>query len=177
MLMCYPASYSCPYSSSNQPPVEPTQPRKAILRKNLSPDANPGRTGHRRHGIVAVICNARGRRSARHGYEEEEDDEEEYGYNEDIGELEEYTRSVRGEALIVHSVVDGNDVELVIYKGFSSSLSHMTWADPSKSVLPARAEVKRIDRIRGPFNPSDVFYIERDVPWDTFRARIRGLPG
>ncbi|KAI5678158.1 hypothetical protein M9H77_09108 [Catharanthus roseus] len=50
-------------------------------------------------------------------------------------------------------MVDENEVEVLIFKGFSSYLSYGTSPDPSRSVLPARAVIKRIDIVKGPFNP------------------------
>lgn len=51
-------------------------------------------------------------------YDEDEDDDEdaEYGHNKEIAVLELYSQSVRGEALIVHAVVDDQDAEVLIFK-------------------------------------------------------------
>ncbi|KAI3413022.1 uncharacterized protein J3R85_016585 [Psidium guajava] len=99
---------------------------------------------------TSVPCAAR-RRSVRHGgggggeEEDKEDrgDGEEHGRNEEIAMLELYSQSARGEALVVHAAVDGEEVEVLIYKGFSSSLSFGTSPDPSKSILPAKARSSR----------------------------------
>ncbi|KAI6677194.1 hypothetical protein NL676_037990 [Syzygium grande] len=85
------------------------------------------------------------------------------------GEEEEDGQSARGEALVVHAVVDGEEVEVLIYKGFSSSLSYGTSPDPSRSILPAKARIKSIDRIKGPFNPSNIEYIEKGLTWENFK--------
>lgn len=47
---------------------------------------------------------------------EDEGDGEEYGHNEEIAMLELYSQSARGEALLVHALVDGEEVEVLIYK-------------------------------------------------------------
>nr|GMD13723.1 uncharacterized protein LOC109166840 [Ipomoea batatas] len=101
-----------------------------------------------------------------------DDDNEEYGYNAEIAMLEVYSQSVKDEALLVKAVVDEEEVEVIIFKGFSSSLSYGTSPDPTKSVLPARAKIKCIDRVKGPFNPSNIDYIERDIPWDAFKSLL-----
>lgn len=51
-------------------------------------------------------------------YDDDEDDDEdvEYGHNKEIAVLELYSQSVRGEALIVHAVVDDQDVQVLIFK-------------------------------------------------------------
>ena len=60
-----------------------------------------------------VPCAVR-RRSVR--YDEEDDEDEEYGHNEQIASLELYSQSAKGEALIVHAVVDEEEVEVLIFK-------------------------------------------------------------
>ncbi|XP_019171261.1 PREDICTED: uncharacterized protein LOC109166840 [Ipomoea nil] len=105
-------------------------------------------------------------------YDDDNEDEEEDGYNAEIAMLEVYSQSVKDEALLVKAVVDEEEVEVIIFKGFSSSLSYGTSPDPTKSVLPAKAKIKYIDRIKGPFNPSNIDYIERDIPWDAFKSLL-----
>ncbi|XP_027096471.1 uncharacterized protein [Coffea arabica] len=113
-------------------------------------------------------CSAR-RRAV---YEDEEEDEE-YGYNAEIAMLETYTQSARNEALLVKAMVDEEEVEVLIFKGFSSCLSYGTSPDPSRSVLPARAEIKFIDRVKGPFEPSNIEYIEKGLTWEIFKSRLQ----
>ncbi|GKV11220.1 hypothetical protein SLEP1_g22489 [Rubroshorea leprosula] len=116
--------------------------------------------------------------------------------------LELYTQSAPGEAVLVHALLDQEEVEVLIFKviltyypltniimikftankasledrvllcGFSSCLSHGTSPDPSRSVVPARAVIKSIDRIKGPFNPWNIEYLEKDLNWDSFKARL-----
>ncbi|XVE74629.1 hypothetical protein DITRI_Ditri12bG0032500 [Diplodiscus trichospermus] len=117
-----------------------------------------------------IYCGAR--RRLRYEDEDEESGEEEHGYNEDIAMLELYSQSARGEALLVHALVDEQEVEVLIYKGFSSCLSYGTSPDPSKSVIPARAVIKSIDRIKGPFDPSNIEYIEKGLKWESFKTRL-----
>ncbi|XP_044491060.1 uncharacterized protein LOC123215068 [Mangifera indica] len=105
-----------------------------------------------------------------------EEDEEEYEHNEEIAMLEIYTQSARGEALLVKALVDEREEEVLIFRGFSSSLSGRTSPDPSKSVVPARAVIKSIDRIKGPFDPSNIEYIEKHIQWKAFKPRLPPLP-
>ncbi|KAK8491584.1 hypothetical protein V6N13_110208 [Hibiscus sabdariffa] len=145
-------------------PMLPTIPKATYT---LKPDrfaikalklCNYGRAFH-------VSCAAR----RRIRYEEEEEENE---YNEEIAILEVYSQSAREEALIVHALVDEQQVEVVIFKGFSSCLSYGTSPDPSKSVIPRRAVIKSIDRIKGPFHPSNIQYIERGLQWEYFKTRF-----
>ncbi|KAK9226545.1 hypothetical protein WN943_011593 [Citrus x changshan-huyou] len=126
----------------------------------------------RNYRRVMLMRNFRCRVRRRVRYEDDEEDEEEYGHNEEIVALESYSLSARGEALLVRAVLDDRDFEVLVFKGFSSSLSHGTSPDPSKSVLPARAVIKAIDRIKGPFDPSNIEYIEKDLQWEAFKSRL-----
>ncbi|KAI8020923.1 hypothetical protein LOK49_LG03G01028 [Camellia lanceoleosa] len=103
---------------------------------------------------MSTHCRAR-RRVVRYNDEDEDDDDEEfeYGHNAEIAMLELYSQSARDEALLVTASVDDQEALVLIFKGFSSCLSYKTSPDPSRSVLPKRAVIKSIDRIRGPFDP------------------------
>lgn len=48
--------------------------------------------------------------------EEDEDRDDEYGHNEEIAMLEFYSQSSRGEAFIVHALVDHEEVQVLIFK-------------------------------------------------------------
>ncbi|PON45927.1 hypothetical protein PanWU01x14_255220 [Parasponia andersonii] len=117
----------------------------------------------------STLCAARRRVRL---FEEEEEEEEEYGYNEEIGMLELYSQNAREEALLVQAMVDGQDVEVLIFKGFSSCLSYRTSPDPSKSILPARAAIKSIDRVKGPFDPSNIEYLQKGLSWEEFKTSL-----
>ncbi|XP_057777606.1 uncharacterized protein LOC130996096 [Salvia miltiorrhiza] len=102
----------------------------------------------------------------------DDDDDEDYGYNEELAMLESYTQLVKDEVLLVQAMVDEEQVEVLIYKGFSSCLNYGTSSNPSRSVLPAKAMVKSIDRARGPLNPSNIQYIERGLTFHQFKTRL-----
>ncbi|KAK1263920.1 hypothetical protein QJS04_geneDACA012000 [Acorus gramineus] len=118
----------------------------------------------------SLLCVAR--RRTRRDCEEEESDEE-YGHNSEIAALESYTESVREKALLVRATVDGHEAQVLVFKGFSSSLSGRTSYDPSRSVLPGRAIIKSIDVIRGPFDHSNIEYLEKDLTWEAFQSRLQ----
>ncbi|KAL2518709.1 hypothetical protein Adt_14956 [Abeliophyllum distichum] len=113
-------------------------------------------------------CNAR-RRAVYH----DNDEDKEYQQNEELGLLETYTQSVKDEVLLVKAIVDGEEAEVLVFKGFSSCLSYKTSANPSTSVIPARAVIKSIDRIKGPFDPSNIQYIEKGLTLEAFKTRLR----
>jgi hypothetical protein len=64
--------------------------------------------------------------------------------------------------------------ELVaVWQGFSSSLSGRTAPDPAMSVLPERAIIQSVDVVEGPFDPNNIEYLEKDVPWGNFKSRLQ----
>ncbi|KAG8382689.1 hypothetical protein BUALT_Bualt05G0103600 [Buddleja alternifolia] len=112
-----------------------------------------------------VQCGAR-----RRAIFDDEDDGGNYGYNEEIALLETYTEAKKDEILLVHALVDDDEhVEVLIFKGFSSCLTYKTSSDPSRSVLPAKAVIKSIDRVKGPFDPTNIQYIQKGLTFDAFR--------
>ncbi|XP_058213021.1 uncharacterized protein LOC131324865 [Rhododendron vialii] len=113
------------------------------------------------------------RRRVRYNDDDEDEEDEEYGYNAEIAMLEIYSQSARDEALMVRALVDEEEAEVLIFRGFSSSLSCRTSPDPSRSILPARAVIKSIDRVRGPFDPSNIEYLEKGLTWDAFKSRLQ----
>ncbi|KAI3453183.1 hypothetical protein Pfo_009846 [Paulownia fortunei] len=131
----------------------------------ISPSSGPLKSRVRQ--VFGTPCRAR-----RRVLYEEEGEEEEYGYNEEIAILEIYTQSMKDEILLVQAMVDEELIEVLIFKGFSSCLSSKTCSDPSRSVLPAKAVIKSIDRAKGPFDPSDIQYIEKGLTFDAFKSRF-----
>ncbi|KAK7310132.1 hypothetical protein RJT34_07429 [Clitoria ternatea] len=101
-----------------------------------------------------------------------QDGDEEYGHNEEIAKLEFYSQLAKGEALLVHALVDQEQADVLIFKGFSSCLSYSTSPDPTRSVLPARAVIMSIDRIKGPFDPANIEYLQKGVTWEEFKTNF-----
>ncbi|KAG6479141.1 hypothetical protein ZIOFF_062602 [Zingiber officinale] len=112
------------------------------------------------------------RRRVRYEEGEEEGEEEAYGQNAEIPMLEAYSAAFRDVALLVRAGVDDEEELVLIFKGFSSSLSSRTSSDPSKSVLPGRAVIHSIDVVKGPFNPSNIEYLERELPRDVYKPKM-----
>jgi hypothetical protein len=91
---------------------------------------------------------------------------------QEIGkQLEQYTIGTMKrspEVLIVHLEIDGKSEEVIIFKGFSSSLSSPTAADPDIPVIPDDAKIISIDRLQSPYNPNNPSYIASGLTWETF---------
>lgn len=75
--------------------------------------------------------------------------------------LEQYTLKRPQEVLIVKVEMDGEEDEVVIFKGFSSSLVRPTAFDPDVPVLPATAKIVAIDRVASPYTPENPSYLQQ----------------
>ncbi|ONK65321.1 uncharacterized protein A4U43_C07F35920 [Asparagus officinalis] len=151
----------------------PLQPQPTVNKSNMTNSAFSSNFSCFRKSVRinsrGVCCSAR--RRVRYGDDEVED--EEYGHNKEIAMLESYSESAWSKALLVRALVDGEEEEVLIFRGFSSCLSSRTATELSKSVLPQKAIIKSIDVIKGPFDPSNIEYLERDLTWETFKSRLR----
>ncbi|CAM0875168.1 unnamed protein product [Alopecurus aequalis] len=153
--------------------ISPT-PRPCLLLRRHHRNCTLRRSPFRQKPCVLTAgapwtCGAR----RRVRYEEEEEDEEEYGHNEEMARLEAYSEGARGQALLVHASVDGEVEVVLVFKGFSSSLSGRTAPDPAMSVLPERAIIQSVDVVEGPFDPNSIEYLEKDVSWEDFKSRLQ----
>ncbi|HEY9648461.1 MAG TPA: hypothetical protein V6C88_18930 [Chroococcidiopsis sp.] len=90
--------------------------------------------------------------------------------------LEQYTLKRPGEVLLVSVAIateSGQEPDqIVIFKGFSSSLMRPTEYDPDVPVLPADAEILTIDRLHGPYNPDAPRYIQQGLTWDDMQSLL-----
>jgi hypothetical protein len=95
----------------------------------------------------------------------------EEGTTMNVGErLEEYTIKRPQEVLLVSAEIDGEADQVLIFRGFSSSLVRPTAFDPDVPVLPEGAVITAIDRLLGPYTPSNPQYLERGLSWEQFQA-------
>ncbi len=80
--------------------------------------------------------------------------------------LESYSRNHPEEVLLVTTTNDAEEEDQVmIFKGFSSSLMQPTDFNPDNSVFAADAEFVSLDRLQSPFNPNEPIYIEQNMSW------------
>ncbi|CAI5467110.1 unnamed protein product [Closterium sp. Yama58-4] len=93
----------------------------------------------------------------------------------DIRRVEQYTERVPGEVVVLNALVDGEEDEVVVFRGFSSSLVLPTASDPSDPVLPASAAISSVDRVRGPFNPARMEYIQQGMRWEEFDQLLEAM--
>lgn len=89
-----------------------------------------------------------------------------------MNRLERYSLEHPQEVFVIHACVAEEPDEVVIFKGFSSSLMRSTAYDLDLPVLPDHAEILSVDRLEAPFNPQDPKLIEHDIPWIEFQNRL-----
>ena len=79
--------------------------------------------------------------------------------------LEQYTLKHPQAVLRVQARVDGDIDEILIFRGFSSSLVRPTAFDPDVPVIPDGAEIETIDILAGPYNPDQPRYLHQGLSW------------
>lgn len=84
--------------------------------------------------------------------------------------LEQYTAKRLQEVLLVTVEIEGEQDQIAIFKGFSSSLMRPTAFDPDVPVLPDEAKIINIDRLASPYNPGAPQYIQQGLSWDDMQV-------
>jgi hypothetical protein len=84
-------------------------------------------------------------------------------------QLETYSSKHPQEVLLVKLQIDGEIDEVMIFKGFSSSLMRATAFDPDVPVISDRAEILNIDRLVAPYKPNQPNYLQQGIKWEEFQ--------
>lgn len=86
--------------------------------------------------------------------------------------LEQYTIKRPQEILLVEVETAGELDQIVIFKGFSSSLINPTAFDPDVPILPENATIISIDRLASPYNPDAPHYIQQGLSSEQMEALL-----
>ncbi len=86
--------------------------------------------------------------------------------------LEDYTEQNPQEVLLVTLDIEGEQDQVTVYKGFSSSLMRPTAHDPEVPIIPENATIVSIDRIASPYEPNNPRYIQRGLTWETMEPLL-----
>jgi len=84
-------------------------------------------------------------------------------------QLEIYSSQHPQEVLLVQLKIDDELDEVMIFKGFSSSLMRSTAFDPDVPVISDRAEILTIDRLTAPYQPNQPNYLQQAITWKEFK--------
>jgi hypothetical protein len=87
-------------------------------------------------------------------------------------QLETYSSQNPQEVLLVKLKIGDELDEVMIFKGFSSSLMRSTAFDPDVPVISDRAEILTIDRLSAPYNPNQPNYIQQAIAWIDFKNSL-----
>ena len=87
-------------------------------------------------------------------------------------QLEIYSTEHPQEVLLVKLKIGDELDEVMIFKGFSSSLMRSTAFDADVPVIPDHAEIVTIDRLTAPYKPNQPNYIQQDLTWEQFRIKF-----
>ncbi|BBC26165.1 hypothetical protein [Pseudanabaena sp. ABRG5-3] len=85
-------------------------------------------------------------------------------------QLEVYSSKHPQEVLLVKVKIGDELDEVMIFKGFSSSLMRSTAFDPDVPVIPDHAEIIAIDRLTAPYKPMEPKYIQQGITWEQFKG-------
>jgi len=83
--------------------------------------------------------------------------------------LETYSLKHPQEVLLVKLMIDDELDEVMVFKGFSSSLMRSTAFDPDVPVISDRAKILTIDRLVAPYRPNQPQYIQEGIKWEEFK--------
>ncbi|MDX2270752.1 MAG: hypothetical protein NW237_02215 [Cyanobacteriota bacterium] len=83
--------------------------------------------------------------------------------------LERYSQKHPREVLRVEVESGGSRDVVIIYRGFSSSLMRATPKDPNQPVIPAHAQLLRLDRLEAPWDPDHPQIIQANLDWLTIQ--------
>ncbi|EAZ92610.1 DUF7734 family protein [Crocosphaera chwakensis] len=89
-----------------------------------------------------------------------------------IQQLEKYTITHPEEVLLITVKIEEDMDQLMIFKGFSSSIMKPTEFNPDIPVLSDIANIISIDRIKSPYNPNDPNYIEQGLTWKQMESLL-----
>jgi hypothetical protein len=86
--------------------------------------------------------------------------------------LEQYTTKRPQEVLLVTVEIAGEEDQIAIFRGFSSSLMRPTAFDLDVPILPDEAIILKIDRVYSPYNPEAPRYIQQGLTWEDMQALL-----
>lgn len=93
--------------------------------------------------------------------------------NKSIGQrLEQYTIKRPQEVLLVEVEIAGETDQIIVFKGFSSSLMNPTAFDPDVPILSEDATIISIDRLASPYNPDAPYYIQQGLSKEQMEALL-----
>ena len=88
--------------------------------------------------------------------------------SQSLSQLEAISSQRPDRVLRLAGLLAGDPLELLIFRGFSSSTTHPTAFDPDQPALPETARITAAELLAGPLNPSDERLLAVPLPAETF---------
>jgi hypothetical protein len=89
--------------------------------------------------------------------------------------LEAYTLKHPQEVLLVTVETAGEPDQIMIFKGFSSSLMRPTNFDAEVPILTEEAIIIEIDRLASPYNPHEPCYLQQGMTWEEMEIMLQEI--
>lgn len=86
--------------------------------------------------------------------------------------LEQYTLKRPQEVLLISAEIEEEADQILVFKGFSSSLMRSTAFNPDIPVLPETAKIMGCDRLKSPYTPENPQYIQQGLTLDSLEALL-----
>lgn len=86
--------------------------------------------------------------------------------------IEEYSKENLQVVLIISAVENGQNMEIMTFRGFSSSLTGATEYDPDLPVLSSSGIILSVDLLQAPYNPVNPQYIQQNLTPAQFKANF-----
>jgi len=86
--------------------------------------------------------------------------------------IEEYTKENPHFVIIIRAEENGENLEIMTFRGFSSCLTGATEYDPDLPVLSSSGLISSIDLLLAPYNPISPQYIEQNLTPAQFEANF-----
>ena len=86
--------------------------------------------------------------------------------------LEERTRAQLQRVVRLRGQVGDEPLELLIFRGFSSSTTHPTAFDPDASVLPEGTRLLEAELLQGPLSPGQEVVLAGPLPPNVLLAQV-----
>lgn len=92
-----------------------------------------------------------------------------------IKRLEHYSQLHPQEVLRLMVASAESPQEILIFRGFSSSLTDATAFDPDVPMLTDADQILKIERMRSPFNPANPDYLVPPMTWEEMDVWLQSL--
>lgn len=86
--------------------------------------------------------------------------------------IEEYSKENPQLVLLIKGEENGQNVEIMTFRGFSSCLTGATEYDPDLPVLSSSGIILSVDLLQAPYNPANPQYIQQNLTPAQFEANF-----